>query len=100
MLAQVGQRMGWGAHFAWPNAAAVFREHAALTAFENSGSRPLDLGRLAEISDADYDDLAPIRWPVARGRAGREVVRGGRICDRGWARAVRADRVASAGARA
>ncbi|GAC1338124.1 MAG: nitrate reductase [Acetobacteraceae bacterium] len=64
MLAQVGQRMGWRDDFAWPGAAAIFREHAALTAFENDGTRVLDLGGLAGLSDDQYDALPPRQWPV------------------------------------
>ena len=71
MLAEVGRRMGWPAAFAWRSAAGVFREHAALTAFENDGVRPLDMGGLAGISDEAYDGLAPVMWPVrADGAAG------------------------------
>ena len=79
MLAEVGRRMGWPGHFAWPNAAAVFREHAALTAFENNGARPLDLGALADIADDDYDTMPPRQWPVAAGQAegGRLFAQGG-----------------------
>ena len=69
MLAEVGRRMGWAAAFAWTDAATVFREHAALTAFENDRSRPLDLGGLATLSDDEYDGLAPRQWPVAAGAA-------------------------------
>ena len=71
MLAEVGRRMGWGEDFAWENAAGVFREHAALTAFENDGSRPLDLGGLATLDDDEYDRMVPVQWPVvARKPAG------------------------------
>ena len=89
-LAQVGQRMGWRAEFAWPDAAAVFREHAALTAFENWGARPLDLGGLAELSDDEYDALAPVQWPVARGQepGGRLFGAGGFATEDGRARFV------------
>jgi assimilatory nitrate reductase catalytic subunit len=64
MLAQVGQRMGWARAFGWEGAAAVFREHAALTAFENGGRRPLDIGGLAGLSDEAYDTMPPRQWPV------------------------------------
>ena len=67
MLAQVAQRMGHGQHFRWNSAAEVFREHAALTAFENE-TRPLNLGGLATLSDEEYDALAPRQWPVATGQ--------------------------------
>ncbi|HJS88252.1 MAG TPA: nitrate reductase, partial [Acetobacteraceae bacterium] len=66
-LAEVGRRMGWADAFGWETPAAVFREHAALSAFENDGSRVFDLGPLAELTDAEYDALAPTRWPPPPG---------------------------------
>ena len=62
IIADVGRRMGHARAFAWPNAAAVFREYCAQTAFENNGARKLDLSAWAELSDADYDALKPMRW--------------------------------------
>jgi assimilatory nitrate reductase catalytic subunit len=62
IIAEVGRRMGHPHAFAWPNAAAVFREYCAQTAFENNGARKLDLSAWAELSDADYDALKPMRW--------------------------------------
>ena len=44
--------MGFGDGFAYRSAADVFREHAALSAFENDGTRDFDIGGLATISDA------------------------------------------------
>ena len=64
MLAEVGRRMGWPGAFAWQGAAGVFREHAALTAFENVGTRPLDLGGLAGLTDEEYDAMPPRHWPA------------------------------------
>ena len=69
-MAQVGQRMGHPHAFAWPTAAAIFREHAELTAFENGGTRPLDLSGLADISDDDYLAMPPTQWPVTPDRIG------------------------------
>jgi assimilatory nitrate reductase catalytic subunit len=62
-LCAVAQRLGFGQTFNFPNVAAVFREYAALTAFENNGSRDLDLGGFAHLTDAQYDALTPTRWP-------------------------------------
>jgi assimilatory nitrate reductase catalytic subunit len=62
--------MGFGAAFDYAGPAAIFREHAALSAFENNGTRDFDLGGLAGLSDADYDALAPLQWPVPAGGAG------------------------------
>lgn len=89
-LAQVAARMGWADAFAWPDAAAIFREHAALTAYENDGARPLDLGALATLSDDDYDALAPIQWPARQGHppGGRLFAQGGFPTDDGRARFI------------
>ena len=90
MLAQVGQRMGWPAQFAWGGAADVFREHAALTALENEGRRPLDLGALAGISDEAYDAMAPRQWPapLEGAQGGRLFAEGGFPTPDGRARLV------------
>jgi len=62
--AEVAKRLGHGAAFDYPNAAAIFREHAALSAVANDGTRDFDLSGLAEVSDEAYAQLAPIQWPV------------------------------------
>ena len=54
----------WRAAFTYDGPAAIFREHAALSGFENAGTRGFDIGGLAEICDADYDALAPVTWPI------------------------------------
>jgi assimilatory nitrate reductase catalytic subunit len=80
MFAEVGRRMGWGDAFGWETPAAVFREHAALSGFENNGRRVFDIGGLADLDDAGFDALQPIRWPVpagATGEAERLFGRGG-----------------------
>jgi assimilatory nitrate reductase catalytic subunit len=66
MFTEVGRRMGWEKDFAWQGPADVFREHSALSAFENNGARVFNLGGLAEISDSEYDDLSPVQWPVPK----------------------------------
>jgi len=63
-LAQVATRLGHGAAFAWRGPADIFREHAALSAFENAGTRDFDLSGLTDLRAADYDALAPVQWPV------------------------------------
>jgi assimilatory nitrate reductase catalytic subunit len=71
ILADVAGAMGWADAFPWSGPADVFREWAALTAFENDGTRPLDLGGLARLTNEAYDALAPTRWPCPEGRAPR-----------------------------
>jgi assimilatory nitrate reductase catalytic subunit len=64
MVAEVAKRLGHGAAFDFPNAAAIFREHAALSAVANDGTRDFDLSGLAQVSDEAYAQLVPIQWPV------------------------------------
>jgi len=61
-VAEVGRRMEYGDAFAYPNAAAVFREFAAQTGFENDGARLLDIADKATLSNAQYDALVPFQW--------------------------------------
>jgi assimilatory nitrate reductase catalytic subunit len=79
IISQVAGRMGWGDAFAYRTSADVFREHAALSAFENDGDRAFDIGAFAKISDAEYDALEPFRWPARAGggKAGRLFADGG-----------------------
>ncbi len=55
--------------FDFRSSADVFREHAALSAFENGGARDFDIGALAGLSDHDYDALEPTQWPIRAGQA-------------------------------
>jgi assimilatory nitrate reductase catalytic subunit len=66
MLSEVARRMGWTAAFPYRCPADIFREHAALSAFENAGPsrRVFDIGALAELTNDGYDRLPPTRWPL------------------------------------
>jgi assimilatory nitrate reductase catalytic subunit len=68
MVAQVAQRMGFEG-FAYRTAADVFREHAALSGFENHGTRAFDIAALAALTDSEFNTLAPLQWPVPSGGA-------------------------------
>ncbi|WP_448207399.1 molybdopterin-dependent oxidoreductase [Azospirillum sp. sgz302134] len=72
ILTRVARAMGFAEAFPYESPADVFREHAALSAFENDGARAFDIGDLAGISDAEFETLAPAPWPR---RAGGEPVR-------------------------
>jgi assimilatory nitrate reductase catalytic subunit len=89
-LAELGRRLGWPAHFAWATPAEIFREHAALSAFENDGKRRFDLGGLAGLDRTGYDRMTPRQWPVpATGtEGGRLFAQGGFQTDDGKARFV------------
>lgn len=64
IIAEVAKRMGFDKGFNYDSAADVFREHAALSAFENDNDRAFDIGALSKISDSSYDEMLPIQWPV------------------------------------
>ncbi|HEY1309382.1 MAG TPA: molybdopterin-dependent oxidoreductase, partial [Pseudolabrys sp.] len=67
MVAQVARRMGFAEAFGFATAADVFREHAALSAFENDGARDFDIGGLAPLSDGEFNALDPVQWPARAG---------------------------------
>ena len=66
IVADVAKAMGFSG-FEYAGVGDVFREHAALSGFENSGGRAFDISALSEMSDADFDALAPFQWPLRRG---------------------------------
>jgi assimilatory nitrate reductase catalytic subunit len=69
IITQVARRMGFGNGFEYDSPAAIFREHAQLSAFENDGTRAFDIGAVACVSDAEYDALQPFQWPRPAGAA-------------------------------
>ncbi|MCF4165227.1 molybdopterin-dependent oxidoreductase [Zavarzinia compransoris] len=70
MIAGVAKRMGF-AGFDYAGPAAIHREHAALSAFGNGGSRDFDIGALAALDDTGYAALAPSQWPLPAEGAAR-----------------------------
>ena len=51
IVSEVARRMGYADAFPYRSAAEVFAEHAALSAFENDGSRAFDIGGLAALGE-------------------------------------------------
>ena len=70
ILAEVGRRMGFETGFQFASVAEIFREHAALSAIAGRFGRDFDISGLAKITDQQYDDFAPQRWPVTAAREG------------------------------
>lgn len=66
IISEVAKRMGHGDAFSYVSVDEIFREHAALSGFENGGVRDFDIAGLEALTSADYDDMAPIQWPVER----------------------------------
>jgi len=66
-MAEIGKRLGHAEAFDWTGPSEIFAEYAAMTGFENGGSRDLDIGAYARIGAEAYDRLAPFQWPQAEG---------------------------------
>ncbi len=76
IVAQVARRMGYAEAFAYERPGEIFAEHAALSGFENDGSRDFDLSGLMH---ADYDGLQPVQWPVRAVRGTARMFADGRF---------------------
>jgi assimilatory nitrate reductase catalytic subunit len=70
IISQVATRMGFADNFEYQSPVEIFREHAALSSFENNGSRDFNLGAMADISADEYAALQPIQWPVTSSKKG------------------------------
>ncbi|MEM7192308.1 MAG: molybdopterin-dependent oxidoreductase, partial [Pseudomonadota bacterium] len=64
IISGVAKRLGFGDAFDYRYPHEIFREHAALSAFENDGRRSFDIGALARLSPFDYQQLEPVQWPL------------------------------------
>ena len=81
-ICDVAERMGFGAGFSFDGPAAIFREHADLSGFENDGGRDFDISACADIDDANYDAMAPFQWPRPAGVEAHEGAK--RFFADGW----------------
>lgn len=70
ILAAVGQRMGWKQAFDYDNPAQIFREYAALSRLAGQFGKDFDISALSGISDAEYHQFTPARWPLTATRTG------------------------------
>lgn len=67
IISQVAKRMGFGAAFDYQSPLEIFREHAALSGFENDcqhGLRDFDLSALADITSHAFDNMPAMQWPI------------------------------------
>lgn len=66
IVTEVANAMGFGSAFDYRHPADVFREHAALSAYKNLGTRDFDIGALRDIGIEAYDALQPFQWPLRK----------------------------------
>ena len=65
IICDVANAMGFPG-FDFQSPADIFREHAALSQFENGTTRAFSIGFAADITEKTYEDLAPFQWPKSR----------------------------------
>ncbi len=92
MVCEVAKRLGH-AGFDYPGPAAIFDEHARLSALHNAGGRDFDLSALSGLPARRYAALEPVQWPcrAGEGRAGRLFADGRFYTEDGRARFVAID---------
>lgn len=64
IISEVAKRMGFSEQFSYEKVSDIFREHAALSGFENEGQRDFDISLFANLEHQQYQELQPIQWPV------------------------------------
>ncbi|WP_299705858.1 nitrate reductase [uncultured Tateyamaria sp.] len=64
IISEVARAMGWEKAFDYTSPAAVFREHAQLSAAMRPFGRDFDISGLASLTDTEYNALEPVQWPV------------------------------------
>lgn len=67
IISEVAKRLGFSQAFNYSSPMDIFREHAALSGFENDslhGYRDFDISAYADITQQEYDNLQPKQWPI------------------------------------
>lgn len=73
ILTLVAGELGYARAFPYQSPAEIFREHAALSALAcrvSDGRQVFDIGALARLTEAGYNQLEPIQWPVTVDESG------------------------------
>ena len=97
IVCEVAKRMGFGKAFAYHYPSEIFREHAALSAFENDGTRDFDLGGLTRSRPTTITNSRPCngRSPRQYQRRPAAPVRQRPLLHAGRTGALRPDRSAA-----
>jgi assimilatory nitrate reductase catalytic subunit len=71
-ICEVAKRLGHGPAFDYRHVGEIFAEHAALSGFENGGTRDFDIGAWAVHDGPAYEAMTPFQWPQAAGEGPTE----------------------------
>lgn len=66
MLCAIARRLGFSEGFDYAAPHEIFAEFAALSAWQNNGSRALNLGALAKMNAHEYATMPAQQWPLLR----------------------------------
>ncbi|AXO13850.1 nitrate reductase [Thalassospira indica] len=66
IMSEVAKAMGFAKAFKYKDPSDIFAEHAALSEFENDGTRAFDIGSWHKARKSAYDSMAPFQWPASR----------------------------------
>ncbi len=73
IVTEVARRMGFAKAFPYRSAADIFREHAALSAFENHGSAAISTSAAwPTVTDDYFAAFDPFQWPLRGRGSGRQ----------------------------
>jgi len=64
IISEVGQALGYTQAFGYHKPVDIFREHAALSGVDNSGTRMFNIAALAQLTDEAYEQMQPLQWPI------------------------------------
>jgi len=64
IISKVAQNMGFKEAFKYERPFEIFKEHAALSGYKNTGDRDFDISGYDNIDDASYDAMRPLQWPI------------------------------------
>ncbi len=64
IITEFAREMGFEEAFNYHCPADIFREHAALSGFQNDNDRLFNIAALSDISNQQYNELPPVQWPV------------------------------------
>ena len=63
IVSEVARRLGYADAFGYQKPADIWREYAAMSGFKNEGQRDFDVSGLQYVTDVEYSQLKPVKWP-------------------------------------
>jgi assimilatory nitrate reductase catalytic subunit len=64
IISEVAKRLGYADAFDYAKPADIWREYASMSGFRNEGKRDFDISALQDITDREYNQIKPVKWPL------------------------------------